>query len=69
MQDAADLLNHHLQESRQDQVEVQPGVSDVAGVEGGLRQREPGASILDPEGRQFHLGRHCVPTGCWGPPV
>ena len=34
MQDAADLLNHLLWESWQDQVEAQPAVGDVAPVEG-----------------------------------
>ena len=45
------------------------GAGDVAAVEGGLRQREPGASILGPEGRQFHLGRRCVLAGRWGSSV
>ena len=65
VQDAADLLNHLLRESWQDQVEAQPGVSDVAAVEGGLRQLEPGASILGPEGQQFHFGQPCVLGPSW----
>ena len=60
VQDAADLLYHLLRKCGQDQVEAQPGVSHSAAIEGGLRQREPGASVLGPEGRELHLGGRVV---------
>ena len=56
----ADLLNHLFWESREQQIEVQPGVGYVNVVEGGLRQREPEATILGPEGWELHLGQRCL---------
>ena len=68
VQDAAELLNDLLRKRREDQVEAQLGVSYAAAVKGGLRQREPGVSILCPEGWQFHLGGRVVlsPRGWQG---
>ena len=67
MQDAADLLNHLLRESWQDQIEAQPGIGDTAAVESLLRQREPGAAVLGPKRRELDLGRRHVLAGRWGP--
>ena len=68
MEDAPELLNDLLQKRRENQVEAQPGVSYPAAVKGRLRQREPGVSVLGPEGPQLHLGwRHVLLGGCLSP--
>ena len=66
MENGPHLFNDVLRERGQHPVEAQPGVVDTAVVEGGLRQREPGAAVPAPEWRQLHLSRRCVLVDCWG---